>query len=139
MAGLQNDIAWVSFCKTFVLQSGQQDYGIMKMPKEQLPLVLIAWSWIESHGTIILSTLLCFVTAYVRAIYYGSKRKQAAIDAFLCGLIWLGISNSLGMFGLSSDASGFIAVLIAFLGVDKIRDILNTRATKIIGGTETGQ
>ena len=110
----------------------------MKMPKDQLPLVLIMWSWLESHGTIIFSTLLCFLTAYVRAIYYGSKRKQAAIDAFLCGLIWLGISNSLSLFGLDANASGFIAVLIAFLGVDKIRDILNSRASKIMGDTETG-
>jgi lambda family phage holin len=95
------------------------------------------WQWLanvlSSNWPQLYAAVMAFVVALVRALHAGGRPVRSLLEAVLCGCLTLSLSPVLSHFGLSQNMAVAIGAMIAFLGVDWLRDRAGSVLDKFLG------
>jgi lambda family phage holin len=82
-----------------------------------------AWlaAWLEHQWPALYASALAFWIAALRIVYSGGKLRRVAMEAPLCGVVVLAVSNGLQLLGIPMDTAPFWGGVIALLGIESTR------------------
>ena len=92
------------------------------MPMKDPGLWAVILGWLAEHQPVIYGVVLSMGTAALRVVYGGGKRRQALLEAIMCGAIALTLMSGMDWMGVPASASGFVGGMVGFLGVETVRE-----------------
>lgn len=81
----------------------------------------------------IYAAALAFVVALVRALHAGGKPIKSFLEALLCGCLTLALKPVLDYAGMPPNMAVAIGAMVAFLGVEWLRDRAEGLMDKVLG------
>lgn len=105
----------------------------MRMP-QRIGFLSEVWNWVNSNTPLVSAAILAFVAAIARSRKEGETFKNSFLEAFLCGLLSLGIVSAFEFIGLSPVLATLFGVMIGFLGTKKIAAITDSFIGRKLGG-----
>ncbi|WP_233268402.1 phage holin, lambda family [Pantoea sp. BAV 3049] len=90
--------------------------------------------WILEYLPAVFSALSSMLIAFFMGIYDSKPIWKIVSGPFICGIFTLAISGSLEHLGLPENAVNLIGGIIGFVGVEKIRELIEGKLSKRLGG-----
>ncbi|KAB8307561.1 phage holin, lambda family [Erwinia endophytica] len=90
-------------------------------------------AWILAYLPTLFSALSSMLIAFFLGIYDGKPIWKIVSEPFICGIFTLAISGSLEYLGLPDTAVNLMGGIIGFVGVAKIRELIDSKLTQRLG------
>lgn len=93
-------------------------------------------AWILTFLPAVFSALSSMLIAFFMGIYDRKPMPKMVSGPFICGIFTLAISGSLEQLGMADNAVNLIGGIIGFIGVEKIRELIESKLNKRLGVEE---
>lgn len=99
-----------------------------------IPIIIAHCSaWVVDYLPTVFSSISSLLIAFFMGIYDGKAVWKTMAEAFICGIFTLSISGSLEQLGLPDNAVNLLGGIIGFVGVEKLRILIEGKLYKRLG------
>lgn len=100
---------------------------------DKIDLWPLIYAWLNQSAPALYATGLSFGMAVLRILYAGETHRRMLVDGMICSGMTLTLIGALEFFQLPQNMAVFFGGCIGFLGVEKIRLLVNRYVDGMIG------